>query len=94
MPGNIASDGLDRRGRVAFGPKTSWLRRQYSVIVRRMAQFSPDSSVVEHVEPSPNFDERTGLARPDMIVLHYTGMQFANEAVQRLCDPDARVSSH
>jgi N-acetylmuramoyl-L-alanine amidase len=56
--------------------------------------FAPDSSVVERVEPSPNFDERTGLARPDMIVLHYTGMQFAHEAVHRLCDPKARVSSH
>jgi len=42
--------------------------------------FSPDSSVVERVEPSPNFDERTGLALPDMIILHYTGMQFAHEA--------------
>ena len=59
-----------------------------------MTPFSPDSSVVERIEPSPNFDERTGLARPDMIVLHYTGMQFADEAVHRLCDPNARVSSH
>ncbi len=59
-----------------------------------MPPFAPDSSVVERVEASPNFDERTGLARPDMIVLHYTGMQFAHEAVHRLCDPKARVSSH
>jgi N-acetylmuramoyl-L-alanine amidase len=56
--------------------------------------FAPDSSVVERVEASPNFDERTGLARPDMIVLHYTGMQFAHEALHRLCDLKARVSSH
>jgi N-acetylmuramoyl-L-alanine amidase len=59
-----------------------------------MPTFSPDSSVVERVEPSPNFDERTGLARPDMIVIHYTGMQFAHDAIQRLCDPRARVSAH
>jgi N-acetylmuramoyl-L-alanine amidase len=59
-----------------------------------MPSFAPDSSVVERVEASPNFDERTGLARPDMIILHYTGMQFAHEAVHRLCDPKARVSSH
>jgi N-acetylmuramoyl-L-alanine amidase len=59
-----------------------------------MSQFHSDSSVVERVEPSPNFDERTGLARPDMIVIHYTGMQFAHDAIQRLCDPRARVSSH
>jgi N-acetylmuramoyl-L-alanine amidase len=59
-----------------------------------MVAFVPDSSVVERVEPSPNFDERTGLARPDMIVLHYTGMQWSHDAVHRLCDPKARVSSH
>jgi N-acetylmuramoyl-L-alanine amidase len=59
-----------------------------------MSNFAPDSSVVERVEPSPNFDERTGLARPDMIVLHYTGMQLSHEALQRLCDPKARVSAH
>jgi N-acetylmuramoyl-L-alanine amidase len=56
--------------------------------------FTQDSSVVERVEPSPNFDERTGLGHADMIVLHYTGMQFAHEAIHRLCDPTARVSSH
>src|SRR3954469_9726433 len=56
--------------------------------------FSPDSSIVERVEPSPNFDERTGLGHADMIVLHYTGMQFAHEAIHRLADPAARVSSH
>ncbi|MEI8154583.1 MAG: N-acetylmuramoyl-L-alanine amidase [Hyphomicrobiales bacterium] len=59
-----------------------------------MTQFTPDSSLVERVEPSPNFDERTGLGYADMIVLHYTGMQIAHEAIHRLCDPKARVSSH
>jgi N-acetylmuramoyl-L-alanine amidase len=59
-----------------------------------MTAFVPDSSIVERVEPSPNFDERTGLARPDMIVLHYTGMQFSHEAIDRLRDPKARVSAH
>ena len=56
--------------------------------------FAPDSSVVERVEASPNFDERPGLGRPDMIVLHYTGMLFSHEAIHRLCDTKARVSSH
>ncbi len=60
----------------------------------RMSQFIQDSNVVERVEPSPNFDERPGLGRPDMIVLHYTGMQFSHEAIHRLCDVKARVSSH
>nr|WP_084689358.1 N-acetylmuramoyl-L-alanine amidase [Sphingomonas changbaiensis] len=29
-----------------------------------------------------------------MIVLHYTGMQDAASAIQRLCDPEAKVSAH
>jgi len=42
--------------------------------------------------PSPNQDDRPG--RVDTIVLHYTGMQTAAEALARLRDPAARVSSH
>ena len=42
--------------------------------------------------PSPNFNER--LRPPDMVVLHYTGMETAKAALDRLADPDARVSAH
>ena len=42
--------------------------------------------------PSPNFDARTKV--PDMLVLHYTGMKSGPEALARLRDPEARVSSH
>jgi N-acetylmuramoyl-L-alanine amidase len=42
--------------------------------------------------PSPNFDART--APPDILVLHYTGMRTGPEALERLRDPQARVSSH
>jgi len=42
--------------------------------------------------PSPNFDARRGP--PDMLVLHYTGMETAQAAIARLCDPEARVSAH
>ncbi|SFS50211.1 N-acetylmuramoyl-L-alanine amidase [Brevundimonas viscosa] len=42
--------------------------------------------------PSPNFDARRGP--PDMLVLHYTGMETAGAAIARLCDPSARVSAH
>lgn len=41
---------------------------------------------------SPNFDERS--APISMIVLHYTGMPTAAEALARLCDPEAKVSAH
>lgn len=57
-----------------------------------MTEFPTHSSVVERVVPSPNHDERT--APPDIILLHYTGMESADAALQRLCDPEARVSSH
>ena len=42
--------------------------------------------------PSPNFDARRAL--PDALVLHYTGMRTGPEALARLCDPEARVSTH
>jgi len=51
------------------------------------------SSVLER--PSPNCDERPGgPAAIDMLILHYTGMQSAEAAIERLRDPVAKVSSH
>jgi N-acetylmuramoyl-L-alanine amidase len=43
---------------------------------------------------SPNHGPRTKPARIDMLVLHYTGMTTAGAALERLCDPSARVSAH
>jgi N-acetylmuramoyl-L-alanine amidase len=42
--------------------------------------------------PSPNFDERERAIT--CIVLHYTGMETGALALERLCDPSAKVSSH
>lgn len=42
--------------------------------------------------PSPNFNERK--VPPDILVLHYTGMQTGQAALERLCDAAAEVSSH
>jgi N-acetylmuramoyl-L-alanine amidase len=42
---------------------------------------------------SPNFSERFA-ATPRYIVLHYTGMRNAAEALSRLCDPASQVSAH
>lgn len=44
--------------------------------------------------PSPNFDERKGAGLPDMLIMHYTGMQTCAAAVERLTSAEARVSSH
>ncbi|MEQ9673593.1 MAG: N-acetylmuramoyl-L-alanine amidase [Roseovarius indicus] len=44
--------------------------------------------------PSPNCGERRGGVLPDMIVLHYTGMESCAAAHERLCDPGAEVSAH
>src|ERR1041384_4901029 len=43
---------------------------------------------------SPNHDARPSGAAIDMLVLHYTGMKTADEALARLCDPEAKVSAH
>ena len=43
---------------------------------------------------SPNQVERPPGTPVDVLVLHYTGMQSAAAALDRLCDPAARVSSH
>ena len=61
---------------------------------RLMSAFPPDSFIVADVVPSPNHDERKGNRAPDMIVLHYTGMQTGEAALTRLCSADSKVSSH
>ncbi|HEY1932329.1 MAG TPA: N-acetylmuramoyl-L-alanine amidase [Acetobacteraceae bacterium] len=44
--------------------------------------------------PSPNQSDRPAGIPIDTLILHYTGMQTAQAAIDRLRDPDARVSSH
>jgi N-acetylmuramoyl-L-alanine amidase len=56
--------------------------------------FPPDSPLVDQVRPSPNHQPRRGGARPDILLLHYTGMATTQAALERLCDPAAQVSSH
>jgi len=59
-----------------------------------MSRLQPDSPVASKVFPSPNHGERRDNRKPDMLVLHYTGMPTASEALQRLCNPVAEVSAH
>jgi len=47
-----------------------------------------------HEHPSPNHNERPANEPVDLLILHYTGMRSAREAIDRLCEPAAAVSSH
>ena len=42
---------------------------------------------------SPNRSSRCGM-RAALVILHYTGMKSSQAALQRLCDPSAKVSAH
>lgn len=44
-------------------------------------------------KPSPNYDERKD-SEISTIILHYTGMQTAKEALERLTSEESKVSSH
>ena len=48
--------------------------------------------LVNRTVSSPNWNERR--LPVSMVVLHYTGMQTADEALARMCDPAAEVSAH
>jgi N-acetylmuramoyl-L-alanine amidase len=58
-----------------------------------MSGFAPDHEGAE-VRVSPNFSPRRDGARPEFIVLHYTGMETGETAEAWLCDPVSEVSSH
>lgn len=58
-----------------------------------MSGFRPEHAGAD-VRVSPNFGPRAGGQRPDMILLHYTGMRSGQAAEERLCDPSSEVSAH
>jgi N-acetylmuramoyl-L-alanine amidase len=47
-----------------------------------------------HDHPSPNWDDRPDGRTIDTLVLHYTGMRTATDAIERMTDPEAKVSAH
>ena len=51
-----------------------------------------DAELVHRTELSPNFDERTTPIT--MAVIHYTEMKPVETALERLTDPEAKVSAH
>lgn len=54
----------------------------------------PDSPLVDVLHPSPNIEDRRKGGRPDMILLHYTGMPSAEKAIDWLANPQSKVSCH
>jgi N-acetylmuramoyl-L-alanine amidase len=47
---------------------------------------------VDH--PSPNHEPRPDGRAVDILLIHYTGMLTGAAALERLCQPDAKVSAH
>lgn len=47
---------------------------------------------IDLAAPSPNWDERT--LPVSMVVLHYTDMPDVREAIEKMCNPDSKVSAH
>lgn len=58
-----------------------------------MSGFAADHPGAD-IRVSPNFGPRAGSIGPDMIVLHYTGMESGPGAEAWLCNPESEVSSH
>ncbi|SFS38446.1 N-acetylmuramoyl-L-alanine amidase [Sulfitobacter marinus] len=50
------------------------------------------ANVIKHI--SPNQGPRRNGLRPSLVVIHYTAMQTAADALERLCDPAVEVSAH
>lgn len=54
-----------------------------------------DASAIDMTERlSPNNDARPEATAIDMLILHYTGMKTAEDALARMCDPESKVSAH
>jgi N-acetylmuramoyl-L-alanine amidase len=61
---------------------------------RTPAAMQPDSPLAQRIHPSPNFGARRGVEAPDSVILHYTGMPTAAEALLWLANPLSQVSAH
>jgi N-acetylmuramoyl-L-alanine amidase len=53
-----------------------------------------DTQLAAALHPSPNFGPRRGSGRPDMLLLHYTGVRDVVQAIDWLSRPESKVSAH
>jgi N-acetyl-anhydromuramyl-L-alanine amidase AmpD len=75
-----------------FGAASQRVQNSRSTGPSMIQEFRPDSHIGVRPHPSPNHNERP---KPiDAIVLHYTGMESADAALDLLCDPVHQVSCH
>jgi N-acetylmuramoyl-L-alanine amidase len=56
--------------------------------------FEPDTPFANAVRPAHNREPRRGGAKPSLLVLHYTGMGSAENAIDWLARPESGVSCH
>jgi N-acetylmuramoyl-L-alanine amidase len=54
----------------------------------------PDTPLADEVRASPNFGERRGVRGPSILLLHYTGVETAAQAVDWLTRRESEVSCH
>jgi N-acetylmuramoyl-L-alanine amidase len=87
--GSLASGGIEskRPRTLPFALPSPWVHAG-------MLKFSPDSLVVSDVVPSANYGDRRNNRVPDLVLLHYTGMENAEGALMRLCKAGTEVSAH
>ena len=53
-----------------------------------------DTALATALHPSPNFGVRRGIDQPNMLLLHYTGVEVVAKAIDWLSRPESRVSAH
>ena len=56
--------------------------------------FDPDTTCRCDVRTATNHGDRAGCAKPSLLILHYTGMESADAALDWLCTRESGVSCH
>ncbi len=65
-----------------------------SLATDRLMAAGPDSRYVDNLIVSPNIGKRRGKTMPELLILHYTGLETAQRSIEVLCDPICEVSCH
>lgn len=60
----------------------------------KVASFKADSKLVADVRPAANVEARRGVKAPSLLILHYTGMRSAADAIKWLAREESGVSCH